>query len=280
MLDYLVIGHVTEDIVGNGCQLGGTAAYAAVAARSLGMRVGIVTAAAPTTSLVALEGIEVHRTASARTTTFENRYEGGIRVQRLHAVARALALADVPHEWRAARVVHLAPVAREVDPSLVWAFPGALVGLTPQGWMRAWDDLEPRRHRAASLVRRCAWANAHAMLSAASAIIVSLEDVGGDMSLVETWAQPMSPLVVTRGRAGATVFWRGQTRMFGARSVEVVDATGAGDVFAACFFTQYCRNGDAWIAAAAATDLATASVTSSGVHAVATTRGRRGDRRK
>ena len=273
MLDYLVIGHVTEDIVGSGVQLGGTAAYAAVAARSLGMRVGIVTAAAPTTSLAALEGIDVHRAASPHTTTFENRYEGGLRVQRLHAVARALALADVPHEWRDARIVHLAPVAQEVDPSLVWAFPAALVGLTPQGWMRTWDDLEPRGHRAASLVRRCAWANAREMLSAASAIIVSLEDVGGDVGLVETWAQPKRPLVLTRGKAGATVFWRGQKRVFGARSVEVVDATGAGDVFAACFFTQYCRNGDAWIAAAAATDLATASVASSGVQAVVTTPG-------
>jgi hypothetical protein len=170
-------------------------------------------------------------------------------------------LADVPEDWRTAPVVHLAPVAQEVDPALVRAFPGALVGVTPQGWMRIWNALEPASSPR-SLVRRSAWPNAHDMVAAASAVVVSLDDIGGDFRAVETWLRPQSPLVVTQGEAGATVFWRGERRTFAARHVAVRDPTGAGDVFAACFFATLWRGGDAWSAAAAATDVATRSISS------------------
>jgi hypothetical protein len=42
-IDYLVIGHLTQDIIPDGFRLGGTAAYSALTARALGLRVGIVT---------------------------------------------------------------------------------------------------------------------------------------------------------------------------------------------------------------------------------------------
>jgi sugar/nucleoside kinase (ribokinase family) len=270
VLDYLVIGHITEDLVGNDRQLGGTAAYAAVTARAVGLRVGIVTAAAETTSLAVLEGISMHCIVSPCTTTFENRYERGQRVQTLHALARPLTLRDVPKPWRATPIVHLAPVAQEVDVSLVQAFPGALMGLTPQGWMRAWDRLDiGGGSRSGSLVRRCAWPKAQAMVAAASAVVVSLDDVGRQLGLVETWLRPQTPLVVTQGENGATSFWQGQRRTFAARAVDVVDATGAGDVFAARFFSELWRTGDTWSAVSAATDFATRSVTTTGVRALA-----------
>ncbi len=42
-VDYLIIGHITQDITPNGLVLGGTASYAGLTARSFGIRVGIVT---------------------------------------------------------------------------------------------------------------------------------------------------------------------------------------------------------------------------------------------
>ena len=42
-VDYLVIGHVTEDLTPTGPRLGGTAAFAALTARAFGLRTGIVT---------------------------------------------------------------------------------------------------------------------------------------------------------------------------------------------------------------------------------------------
>jgi len=43
-VDYLVIGHIACDLTPAGPRLGGTAAYAALTARALGLRVGVVTA--------------------------------------------------------------------------------------------------------------------------------------------------------------------------------------------------------------------------------------------
>ena len=40
-IDYLIIGHVTQDITPNGPMIGGTASYASLTARALGMRVRI-----------------------------------------------------------------------------------------------------------------------------------------------------------------------------------------------------------------------------------------------
>ena len=37
-IDYLIIGHISQDITPSGIQLGGTAAYAALTARACGLR--------------------------------------------------------------------------------------------------------------------------------------------------------------------------------------------------------------------------------------------------
>ena len=58
-VDYLVIGHLTEDVTPSGMRLGGTAAFAALTARAFGLRVGIVTSTGEQTSLEALQGIPI-----------------------------------------------------------------------------------------------------------------------------------------------------------------------------------------------------------------------------
>ena len=55
-VDYLVIGHVTQDVLPNGFALGGTASYSALTAKAAGLRVGIVTSCDPNLSLPELNG--------------------------------------------------------------------------------------------------------------------------------------------------------------------------------------------------------------------------------
>jgi len=71
-VDYLAIGHLAVDIVPDGIQLGGSVAYAALTARALGLRVGIVTSAGSDAPLQALEGIRIVSIPSEFSTTFEN----------------------------------------------------------------------------------------------------------------------------------------------------------------------------------------------------------------
>ena len=84
-VDYLVIGHVAHDLTPQGPRLGGTAAYSALTARALGLRVGVLTASGPETTLEPLKDIPVVSLESDYSTTFENIYTSQGRVQYLRA---------------------------------------------------------------------------------------------------------------------------------------------------------------------------------------------------
>ncbi|MGD2253670.1 MAG: PfkB family carbohydrate kinase [Anaerolineales bacterium] len=250
---YLVIGHVSKDLTPDGPTLGGTAAYAALTAYALGLRVGVVTSAGPDLDLTPLAKLHVHCLPSDQSTTFENTYAGGNRQQRLLGKASALHPTSIPPAWRSASIVHLAPIAREVPSKMIETFSGALVCLTPQGWMRTWD----RR----GCVRRGPWENEDQLLPLAGAVVLSSEDVEGDLDAIQSMAQRCRLLAVTEGARGATVYWQGGQRRFQAPEVDEIDPTGSGDIFAAGFFVRLYQTKDPWESARFANALASASVT-------------------
>ncbi|MEZ4518430.1 MAG: hypothetical protein R3C44_16950 [Chloroflexota bacterium] len=140
-IDYLAIGHICYDLTSTGRIMGGSAAYAASVAQTLGCRTAVLTSAAAEDQWqAALPDATVRQVNSPATTCFENVYNGGDRQQTIHAVAGPLAAGDVPKAWQRAAIVHLAPIANEVDPALIDRFSNSLVGLSPQGWMRRWDE--------------------------------------------------------------------------------------------------------------------------------------------
>jgi hypothetical protein len=261
-VDYLVIGHVAHDLTPEGSRLGGTAAFSALTAHALGLRVGIVTSHGPETSLAPLGDIPVHSLPSPQSTTFENIYTKNGRIQYLRAQATLLDFSHVPEVWRRASIIHLGPIADEVNAILPDDVSPALLGLTPQGWMRQWDS-EGR-------VSRREWPNADTALARADAVVISREDVNGDDELIEHMAHQTRILVVTESAAGAVLYWNGDRRRFRAPKVTEVDATGAGDVFAAAFFFRLLNTRDPWEATRFATMLASCSVTRIGLEGIAT----------
>ena len=131
--DYLVIGHLARDETPDGPRLGGTAAYSALTARALGLRVGILTSCQTETSLSVLEGIRVIAIPSYETTTFENIITPDGREQILHHLAAPITFGHIPEVWRRTPIIHLGPVANEIESQLPAGFSPALLGLTPQG---------------------------------------------------------------------------------------------------------------------------------------------------
>lgn len=263
-VDYLVIGHVAHDLTPQGPRLGGTVAYSALTARALGYRVGIVTASGPETSLAPLQDIPVVSLESPNSTTFENIYTEHGRIQYLRAQATRIDLTRVPETWRRASIIHLGPIANETDAFLPEGFSTGLLGLTPQGWMRKWD--------AEGRVSRTEWASADFAMARASAVVISREDVDGDDEIIEHMAHQTRLLVVTENAAGAVLYWNGDRRRFRAPQVTEVDPTGAGDVFAAAFFTRLFTTRDPWEATRFATLVATRSVTRVGLDGIASAR--------
>ncbi|MFP4395674.1 MAG: PfkB family carbohydrate kinase [Anaerolineales bacterium] len=217
-------------------RLGGTVAYAGCTAAALGREVGIVTSVGPAAALSPLEmcATIVSRPAP-QTTTFENVYtEDGERRQFAYALAHPLGVADLPAAWQRVPVAHIGPIMDECDPGLVEHFAGrAFVGLTPQGWMRARDS--------AGRVHSKRWETAERLLPLASAVVLSLEDVGGDWAVIQSFARQTAILVITRGWLGGVLFLNGVAHTFPAFEAEEVNATGAGDIFATAFFVALTR---------------------------------------
>jgi sugar/nucleoside kinase (ribokinase family) len=263
-VDYLVIGHIAHDLTPTGPRLGGTVAYSALTARALGMRVGIVTASGPESSLEPLNGISVISLQSPQSTTFENIYTERGRIQYLRAQATQIDLNNIPEAWRSASIIHLGPLANEMKSTLPKGFSPSLLGITPQGWMRTWDtDGKVSPHE---------WTDSQAALAQAGAVVISREDVGGNDEVIEHIAHQTSVLAVTEGAAGAVLYWHGDRRRFRAPEMKEIDATGAGDVFAASFFVRFFTTRDPWEATRFATLVASRSVTRIGLDGIPTPR--------
>lgn len=256
--DYLLLGHLTRDLLPDGGSApGGTALYAALTAHRLGARAALVSARAELPPDWPAP-IELAWCEAPTPPVFENCYTSAGRTQLLHAAAPPLTLEAIPPDWRAAPVVHLGPVLGEVAEELVEAFPAALLGVTPQGWMRSWPaDLPgPIGYRP--------WQPAPALLRRIDLLVLSIEDVHGDEALVRGYAQHCPAVALTRGAGGATVFAAGQPHHIPAFAVSEHDPTGAGDVFAAAMLLRLRETGDPLCAARFASCAAALSITGQG----------------
>jgi len=265
-VDYLVIGHIAQDVIPTGKQLGGTVLYSGLTARALGLRVGIVTSAGEDAPLQALDDIQIVNVPSEHSTTFENIKTESGRAQILYHQAAPILLDHIPQAWRSTSIIHLAPIARELDVTLALSgkLSASLLGVTPQGWMRKWDEY--------GRVAACAW-DAYAseqILSQAGGVVISVEDINYDLERVELMAHQTQVFCLTEGESGAVLHWNGDRRRFRPPVVEEVDATGAGDIFAAALFVRLLATRDPWEAARFATNLAAHSVTRSGLDGIPT----------
>ena len=245
-VEYLLLGHVTVDRLDDRrVVLGGTATYAALTARNMGARVGVHTSAAYEPGLIdTLGGVLVARIPAEYTTCFVNEYIDGRRRQTIESVAEKLTYEQILPEWRHPPVVHLGPLNQEIDSSLVARFPRSLIGVTPQGWMRAWGE--------DGLVSPIDWADAGRVLAKADAVIISEDDVP-HKSVIDEWAAKARMLVVTLGDRGCDVHRQGELEPFHSpafTSATEVDPTGAGDVFAAAFLWHMHKSGGDWKTAA------------------------------
>jgi 1D-myo-inositol 3-kinase len=275
-IDFLAIGHATHDRTPDGYRRGGTVCYAAVTARRLGRRPGILTRASADGLSVQetpglpenvtaprgneLEGVSIHLLPSPVSTTFVNIYRDGKRTQVLETRAEPIGVLDLPTAWSGVPVVLLGPIAAELGSSWVGQFPNSIMGITPQGWMRRWDD---RGH-----VSFARWEGAEPYLRRADAVILSREDVGGDEAYIAELAMQARTLLVTDAWRPVMLYHAGSRYAVPTRPAQEVDPTGAGDVFAAGFLIGLAETGDPLAAARFATAVASMSVEGTGMSAI------------
>ena len=256
--DYLIIGHIARDLTPEGAVVGGTVSYAGRTALAFDLSVGAITAVNEDVDLSPLDGIDLIRIPTQQSTTFENIYTDSGRIQRILSKATDLRLDSIPSKQDSPRIVHLGPIAREVDSQFMDHFPNAFLGLTPQGWLRQW--------KADGSVFLMHWDTIKAILPKADAVILSLEDLKGAEDEESEIAAHCSILVVTRASKGARIYWKKGVVDLPAPKTTEVDSTGAGDIFAAAFFIQMYRTGNVVEAGRLANWIASASVSRKGIN--------------
>jgi len=191
-------------------------------------------------------GTPVRFVPGTSTATFSFRYEGDRREMRLEAIGDEWLPGDLPALPRAARWVHVAPLARSDFPAETVAelakrrrvsFDGqGLVRVPRVGPLELDPDFDPE-------LLRHIWALKLAEEEA--------EVLGDPASL------PVREVLVTHGSRGATVYAAGRVERIHARPLDS-DPTGAGDVFS----TAYVAARDRGFSPVAAARRATAVVAS------------------
>lgn len=262
-VDYLLIGHITADIVQERRVIGGTVSYAASTARAFDLAVGVLTSARADEPLLAElgDGVDCVTVDAPQTTTYENIYTPQGRNQYVRAVARPLTTDHIPEKWRDAPLVHLAPIADEVQPEIACLFPNAIVMVTLQGWLRRWGDDQHVQFKR--------WFDSD-VLKDIDIVVFSEEDIADDPQLELDIAGVAKHLIVTRAEKGGTYYHHGEASQFTTPRVEVTNPTGAGDIFAASLLSALKSIEDMHTAIKIAALLASNSVTRTGLDGVPT----------
>jgi sugar/nucleoside kinase (ribokinase family) len=245
--EYVTVGHVTVDVLEpDGLRRpGGGAFYSALQAARLGLRTLIVTKGAQREleGLLApyREELDVEILPAEQTTTLATWGMGAQRRQQVLAWAGAM---SEPIEVDTS-ILHLAAVARETPGS--WRGRADFVGITPQGWTRAWDERGEISHVALDPEALPEHVDALAISEVERAwceeLIASPAKRAGHMEPLAQ-AGDRSPaggarvMAVTAGSAPTTIVLAdgSETKIAVPARVRPREDLGAGDVFAAAFF--------------------------------------------
>lgn len=229
--NYLLIGHSCHDKTSSGFTLGGAVSYSGIAAKKLGAEPAILTSVGNDFlfhKIFEKEKIPFHIKSAEQTTIFENIYSEEKRTQYIHAKAANIFVNDIPYFLRNPKIVQCSPICDEVDFEILSYFPGVLVGATIQGWLRQWNK--------SGLVspKKINWSK----LSAADVVIFSDEDIRGFEEYLPEIISHVKIVAMTQGVDGVNIWEKGTRFHFPSYPTQVVDATGAGDVFAAAFLIR------------------------------------------
>jgi len=259
---YLLVGALTRDLTKDGFRYGGTVAYAGLTAMSLGYSVTVfITCSRDEPVHEVLPGATIHILDSPTTTTFLNQDTPSGRIQQLLATARHIQPNMVSQTFYSADIIHIAPVADECPWKLREVFlPRGRLVATLQGWFRTWDSNGRVSHQ--SVPRE--------QLAGFYAVVLSLEDLDGDLAYARALAGVVPIFVVTEGHLGARLFWQGNERIFPAPKAQEKDPCGAGDIFAAAFFSALDQGYSPGAAVRFANRLAAFSVSRLGLASVPT----------
>lgn len=280
----IVVGHVSVDEVSNRhggrTQPGGAALYAAVAARTLGVDVTLVSAVGrdyPFPDALAAIGDAHVRRLRMPSTRFRIRYDDRWEASYPRVVPGAgarIRAADIPgHHLGGDAIVHLAPMRAAKVARIVAATTARAAA--PRIAVNTWMGYVTESRRSRELLATVAAAVDFFILNEAE-----VKALTGTATLSAALARvPAKRCIVTLGAVGALVGGSAlDVQLMPALHVpvgRVVDTTGAGDVWCGAFLAAYLRTGNLAQSLSIAAVLASIKCTGWGYERLATLRFRR-----
>ena len=237
---YLCLGHVTRDVDGTGWSFGGPAYFASRTAAALGCTVTVVTrlSAGDLTLLgETAPNIDWLSRPAVTSTMFENTYGSGGRTQRVYDRAPRLTIRDVGVIPLDVRILHIAPVLREIGPTFLGeVVTNRFVALTAQGLLR--------NVNADGFVSAVVPRSARFAFESADVSVVSVEDFDGDVAKACELLGRSKVGVLTDGHRPIHAHESGRWFEFPVLPRPTRKPTGTGDVFAAALFVRYEATGN------------------------------------
>jgi sugar/nucleoside kinase (ribokinase family) len=230
---FVVVGYLLHDVNDNNGRVsswpGGAAIYCGLAARKLGMKVGLVSRAGKDYKYRHLiEGMDLAVNFSEKsTTTFFNTYRGENRTQGVENVGRKITGADFPRRFLDADAIHIGPVIDEIEPSLlehVRQNSRALVSMDPQGFMRRCDSNGNVLPKELNLD----------LLRYVDVVHISEDDSAA--AQLDSIVRVCPRVLFTKGSKGSEIYWNGKRFEVPAYPIPALaDPTGGGDTYTAAF---------------------------------------------
>lgn len=184
----------------------------------------------------------------AKTLVYENVVTNGKRVQKAHnrKFAKPLALTkELTTLLAKTDILLFSPLLPNVAPAYVKTLvaltkKSCLKVLLPQGYYRKFDK--------ENIVHVRKFVEAPQILPLFNIVIFSEEDTKNAKQTAQKWAATYDVLcLVTTGKNGAMAFTKNKEVILPTHPVdttEIVDSTGSGDIFSACFAYCYKKTGD------------------------------------
>lgn len=224
--------------------LGGTVWYAALFLAGLGRRVAVVGIGDDKIKRrLARGGVDVrHFSDAGPVTLFENTYSAGIRKQKARP-GGDIHRADVPQVAFDAMGLLVGPVLQEVDPAILRTPRSGCLMLDAQGFLRqlstVGDVILQMTPETETALRHCDILKVDAREAAVITSTCDDETAGRVL-------HRMGPkiVIITRGADGALFYDGVRFTQITAPEVDVIDPTGAGDVFSAAFLDRYIVSGN------------------------------------
>ncbi|MEM3442447.1 MAG: PfkB family carbohydrate kinase [Candidatus Bathyarchaeia archaeon] len=284
MYDVVVVGHLCIDSIllpGKNRPyviLGGSAAYVSLSATRLGSKASIISKVGgdfPKAYLWWLkeEGVDlsgVARVADAQSTRFELKYNDDFsnRILRLKSRAPSITIDDTKKSLKA-KALHIAPIAGEITYETVEGLKGCadVLSLDPQGLIRDFDGDGNIVGNKPVDKRILEFVNIYKSTLEEIKAVSGLSDLQSAFKAIHDFG--VETILVTMGLRGAVMSIEKTTYNIPAFPTgNVIDPTGAGNVFIGSFLADYIRGEDiVWCAyvGSAAASIAVESVGPTGL---------------